>query len=318
MAKELFKVTDESLNVYGFRVLNAGIKLDKFKQNPVGYYNHKREMLPIGLWGELFERDGQMSSEIDFDEQDEFSLRIQQKVQKKIIRGASIGIKILSTSEDPKYLLPGQTRPTVVECELKEISVTDMPANEDCIRLYDDNGNLMNLSQDLDNEFLLQKLNQNENNMTVLLTEGAKLFGLSAEMPEEQLQSAILSKVQALHSENQTLKADIAAFEEKEKNAEKAKIAAFLAQAKADGKITDKTGATWRTLAESNFAAAEKAMQNVEKYTPVSGNLSQGATGGAFEGKKFEELSNAELNQLKETDPDGFKKLRDEFVKTQE
>ena len=35
-----FLISDESTNSYGFAVLTSGINLERFKKNPVMYYNH--------------------------------------------------------------------------------------------------------------------------------------------------------------------------------------------------------------------------------------------------------------------------------------
>ena len=57
MAKPFIISDDSILNDYGFRVLTAGIKLDRYLKNPILLYGHKRtnkydsredEILPLG------------------------------------------------------------------------------------------------------------------------------------------------------------------------------------------------------------------------------------------------------------------------------
>lgn len=130
-------LSTEALNSHGFWVCTSGISLDRFLKNPIMLYNHHRtiegkvdEMLPIGVWKDLQISDrGELTAEPVFDESEEFALRIKSKVEQGILKACSIGISVVETSTDPGMLLPGQTYPTVTKCELKEVSIVDIPSN---------------------------------------------------------------------------------------------------------------------------------------------------------------------------------------------
>jgi hypothetical protein len=148
MAKT-FICSDESVNAYGFRVLTDGIQLTNFKKNPVGFFNHETGGWwsnrndysgPVIRWENIKKEDGKLMADAVFDVSDKLGKQLQNKVENDFIRAASIGFRIISTSNDPTLMLQGQTGPTVTKCELIEISVVDIPANKNAIALYDADG----------------------------------------------------------------------------------------------------------------------------------------------------------------------------------
>lgn len=78
-----------------------------------------------------------LSAEPVFDKVDELSQTIAAKFEAGTFNAASVGIRILATSGEKEYLVPGQTRETVTKCELMEASIVDIPANANAVRLYD-------------------------------------------------------------------------------------------------------------------------------------------------------------------------------------
>lgn len=130
-----FILSDESVNRYGFRVLTKGIKLDNFKANPVMFYNHDRSQLPIGKWINIEVKGDKLMAEPEFDTNDEFAMKIKDKVDKGIINSTSIGFDVLAMSDEYSLMLPGQKRPTVTECDIFEVSMVDIPGNSNAIRM---------------------------------------------------------------------------------------------------------------------------------------------------------------------------------------
>lgn len=146
--KFTFIVTDESVNNYGFRILTTGIDTTQFEKNPVGYYMHQRRSGKayeakgdevVCRWENLQKLgNGIMMADAIFDENDDKAMKIAKKIEKNFIRMASVGVNPIETSEEKKYLLPGQTRATVTKSELIEISVVDRGGNNNAlVKLYD-------------------------------------------------------------------------------------------------------------------------------------------------------------------------------------
>ncbi len=138
-------LTDSSLNRYGYRVLTDGIQnLEAFRKNPVMLYMHFRDdgspywcdYKAIGHWEDIRIEGDQLSAVPVFDRVDELSQTVAKKFEAGTFNAASIGLRILATSEEKEYLLPGQTRATVTKWDLMEASIVDIPANANAVRLY--------------------------------------------------------------------------------------------------------------------------------------------------------------------------------------
>jgi HK97 family phage prohead protease len=136
MTKKEIVLSDETLNRYGYRVLTRGIQLEAFLRNPVMFYNHNRSTLPIGRWENIRRDDGKLIATPVFDTADAFALQIKRKFEDGFINAASIGLSVVATSNEQAAMLPGQKWPTVTKCELFEVSIVDIPANANAIKLY--------------------------------------------------------------------------------------------------------------------------------------------------------------------------------------
>ena len=145
MSQKRLILSDSSLNRYGYRVLTSGLNIENYKKNPILLYMHFRdEGSPI--WGnykavghiEDLQINGDELSGIPvFDKVDDLSREVSAKYEAGTFSAASVGIRIISTSANKDLLLPGQTRETVTESELMEVSIVDIPANANAVRLYD-------------------------------------------------------------------------------------------------------------------------------------------------------------------------------------
>jgi len=138
-----FILSDEIVNDRGSRILTSGIDLDRFKKNPIMLWMHRRDdgwdfsqVLPIGKWENIRIEDDKLMADPVFDENDKFATLIRSKVENDLIKGCSIGINPKEFSEDPKFLVKGQTRATITKCELYEASIVDLPSNKNTVRLF--------------------------------------------------------------------------------------------------------------------------------------------------------------------------------------
>lgn len=138
-----FILSDENINERGFRVLTSGIDLERFEKNPVMLWMHRRDggyeanqVLPIGKWDNIRIEDNKLMADPVFDENDTFAKLIKSKVDSGFVKGASIGIRAIELSDDPKLAQKGQTRATITKCELYEASVVDIPANKNTVQLF--------------------------------------------------------------------------------------------------------------------------------------------------------------------------------------
>lgn len=294
-----FTCTDESLNSYGFWVLTSGIDTGKFMKNPIMLWNHSRsygsrnDVLPIGYWKDLKVEGGKLSAEAVFDEKDDFARTIAEKVRQGVVRACSIGIRILSTSMEEAYLKPGQTRETVVACELREISLCDIPSNGNAVAvaLYDDHDRLLSLSEWT--EATLPLLIKKHNTMNKILTE----LGLADNATEE----SAVAKIKELRKEMEDLRKERREAQESalREEVEQAVRTRCIPGGKKDAymEIGRKSGLAALKSIFSDMAPLPKASQVIHP-----GN-------GMEADKKFSELEETELEALRKDDPNRYAEL---------
>jgi HK97 family phage prohead protease len=262
-------LSDEGLNRYGTRILTAGIKIDSFKKNPVMFYNHDRSKLPIGRWENIKKVEGKLIATADFDAGDEFAKEVKRKLQDGYLNSASVGILVLATSNDPEIMLPGQSYGTITKCELLEVSIVDVPANGNAVKLYQKNaqGELLELSfNDLKNFITEDSMNVTEKTEALAgevkaLQEGFKQVTATLAEISKKIDSLQASFTQADEQKKLILKAeDIIELMEKRKT-QKDKLLEKLA-AHPERKYTD-----WWFL-DNSFLQELKA-KHPEKYTEL-------------------------------------------------
>jgi len=305
-----FVLHDESLNSYGFWMLTAGADLSQFSKNPIMLFNHNRtwrgtedEVLPIGHWENIRIEGDKILADAAFDS-DEFSQKIAKKVEEGTLRMASMGVKCIEESEDPKYIKPGQRYATVLKWKAREASVVDIGANDNALAMYDADDKLISLSADGASIPLKQLKSQNNTEMKQV----ASLLKLKEGATEEEVIAAI-KPLQNMESENQTLKADLQAeqgktaelqgkldaIELKEKEAKTAKATELVGAALKDGRISDNekgdVKAFWLGSFEANYDGSEKALAALPKRKTAKDELKdQGEQGESVWAKRQKEI----------------------------
>lgn len=308
--------TDEALNSYGFWVLTSGIDMSRFDKNPIMLFNHHRtlygrndEILPIGKWQNYgIDKDGVMSGEPVFDTKDPFAAKIAEKVEGGFLSACSIGIRILEVSEDTKYLKPGQQRPTVTKCELREVSVVDIPANPNAagIVLYDENDQVISLSDGGDFGPLRLINNQNSNQMF-------KQIALKLGLPEAATEADVLAKLDAsaqeiatLKSERDKARADLKEYEDKAKEARQKEAADLVDAAVKDGRIDAAKKDTFLKLFEADHEGAKTALESIPARVGLKERAATNGDGGdSLRGMSWDDIDKAgRLKELKEKHPE--------------
>lgn len=134
-----FTLIDESVLQYGFRILMNGYQPKLFASNPVMLLMHNRAegsvfasptndvILPIGRWNNIRIDGTALKAQPEFDDNDEFAVKVENKVNKGYLNGASISLIPIEVSEDASLKLPGQIGPTVTKWEIMEASIVDIP-----------------------------------------------------------------------------------------------------------------------------------------------------------------------------------------------
>ena len=139
------RISNEVVNSYGFRLLTSGVDIEQYQRNPVLLYMHERGKV-IGTVENIAVEGQDLVGELVFDEVTSKSKEVAAQWDKGSLRMVSAGLEVIETSDDPSLLLPGQTGPTVTKWRLMEVSVVDIGANPESLRLYDSDGNQIELS----------------------------------------------------------------------------------------------------------------------------------------------------------------------------
>jgi len=321
MSKRI-RVTDESLNSYGFWVKTSGIDLSDFKNNPICLWNHAQpwrgmedEILPIGIWKDLSVNGAEITAIPEIDTEDEFSSRIAKKFEKGHLRAASIGIQILEWSESADLLKPGQTRPTVTKSKLREISLCDIPSNKNALVLYDQDGSVVNLSDPGTLQNLPTLISQ------PVQTEMNELesMALFLRMPKTATLADVQAKIadlQGLVAENDSLKANLKAFKDAQADARKVEIKSLLDKAVEENRVPQGQRGTYEKLFEADYDSAKSVLDSLPKAIKLSDFPAGGKQGESgkftYDGKSFSQLSKENpsvLASLKENDLETFKQL---------
>lgn len=183
-----FVINTENVNEYKYRILTDGIDYTQYMRNPVVLYLHNRDDWKnkgsevIGRCVNLSVQDKKLIASIEFDEKEEFSKKIADKVAGGFIRMASMYAEVIAASSEPELVKEGQLYETVTKCKLVEISIVPIGGNDDALKL-----------SKKDAEVKLNKLNvKKEEDMSELKTIALAL-GKPADTSENVLLETIAS-----------------------------------------------------------------------------------------------------------------------------
>lgn len=294
------RITNESVNSYGFRVLTSGIDLEQYRRNPVLLYMHERGNV-IGYVKDLQVENGEVTGELVFDEASELSVRCKKQYEVGSLRMVSVGLDPKETSDAPELLLEGQTRPTVTKSKLVEVSLVDIGANDDAITMYNE-GTAIELEKD--GNCLLPLLSNNPINQT---TMDFKAIALKLGLPETADEATILAKIADLQKEagaSVTLKAE-------NDQLKLASITTLVDKAITEKKITVENKEHFLNLGKTIGAEElEKTLAAMSPNVKLSGVIHQGgspAQQGSY--TKLSEVPEAELLTMRQSDPATYKRL---------
>jgi hypothetical protein len=311
MSKKVFRVSDESLNSYGYWVLTAGIDLTEFLVNPIMFYNHDRSRLPIGTWENVHVKDNQLFATPKFATH-QFAKDIEAMVEDGTIKTASIGAVPLGLSDASDLIKQGQIRPTLVKSLLKELSVTDISSNKNAVALYDAEMHLITLNDGVDCPLPLLTLTDtslsNNNNLDM------KGILVKLGLPDTATEADGIVKLQDIQAENVSLKAQLTAMNAEKTLARKGEIKTLLDAAVTDNRIQEIDRANFEQLFDQNFDAAKAVLSNIKPQVKLSEVVipdgGAGLTELKWNGEAWKALDKGgKLEQLKAQNFDLFKQM---------
>lgn len=297
------RISNDSLNSYGSRVLTSGMDVSQYNRNPVLLYMHERGNV-VGYVKDLKVENNEVTGELMFDCASELSQRCKKQFEFGSLRMVSAGLEILAMSEDKDLLVQGQTRPTITKSKLFEVSVADVGANDDALVLHKD-GKRITLGRDGDcplpllNNNNKQKKTEEMENKTIALNLGLPETATEAEI------SAKIAELKAVKEQNASL------LQEKEKLT-LARINSLIDQAIADKRIElnnkDQFVELGKKIGAEELEKTLKAMHPAVKLSSVLGHQG-GAPAGDQNFTKLSEVPADRIAALRAENPKEYKRL---------
>ena len=309
-----FRLSDETVNCYGYRLLTSGLMLERF--NPaIGFLMHDRERGVAIRWEDLEVREGALYGKPVVNETEYPNLA--KEIEDGFYAAASVGhIVALELSDDPQLKMEGQTGPTVTKWFPRECSIVDIPGNYNAValgKLYDEKNDQVLID-------LSDNTNQNENKMEKVITIATLLSlglaDLTAESSSEQVMDALkdlaakAARVDEAEKKCNDLVAEMAAMKEK---AAAEKVEAILKKGLADHKLTKELADALKADYATNPEGLEKLVAAMPKQATVALHLKAGEVPEKYAGKSYNDLyANGELEKVKKEYPGLYAKLREE------
>ncbi len=292
MSKKTFILNDETVkNSYGFRVLTAGISLERFAANPVCLNNHSNHTKDVlGAWADVKADGALLTATPDFDTEDTDGKEVVRKVLSGKLKACSIGIII-----EPEHVLALENGDIVVtKCELMEASIVAVPSNANAVVLYSQDGNPLTEQQTKQIVLAAQTAKpftkpDNPDNMKILLSH-LQLAEGSTEAAVLEAIKGIEAKLTASKNENVKLQADYDALVKADNDRKAADLSAKIDAAVKDGRIDADAKATF---AELSYESATKLLATLKPRKPVAEQIDNPADAS----EKYEKLSFEELRK---------------------
>lgn len=312
MSRKTFILNDENIkNSYGFRVLTAGISLERFAANPVCLNNHSNHTKDVlGAWADVKADGALLTASADFDTEDPDGKEVVRKVEAGKLKACSIGIII-----DPESVTVLESGDVLVtKCELMEASIVAVPSNANAVVLYSQDGNP--LTEQQTKQILLNaqtaKPFEKPDNMK-LITAHLQLDDIANETAILDAVKGIEAKLTASKNENLKLKADYDALVKADADRKAADLSAKIDAAVKDGRIDADAKPTF---AELSYESATKLLATLKPRKTVEEQIeSTGAASEKYEKLNFEELRKQnKLAALKAEFPDIYdQKFEEQF-----
>ena len=296
------RITNDSLNSYGTRVLTSGMEIGQYERNPVLLYQHNRGQV-IGYVKDIKVEKNEVTGELMFDCASELSQRCKKQFEFGSLRMVSVGIDILETSEEKSNLVQGQTRPTITKSKLFEVSLVDIGANDDAIVLQKD-GERITLGKNETSSFL-PLINNNNNQIQTQMEqkELCLLLGLPETADEAAIKAAIdgLKKSQANCSKLEAEKATL------ELERLTAAVDKAISEKRIDATKKDQFLELGKKVGYQELQNVFAAMTPQTKLSAVLGHQGVAPTSNTY--KKLSDVPSSEMLKLRSENPEEYKRL---------
>ncbi len=297
-------------NSFGFKVKISGIGLKRFKANPVMLSEHNYGFV-LGKWEEveLNKEKEQLLATPLFDSEDPDAAKIEGKVERGFINGASVG---LSFNPDDFKMIDGEL--VLTKSELVEASICAIPADSTALRLYhadsekplsDEEVGKLCLSFEKETNFKSNNMNKPLIKLSALAVTSLGLDGSKTEFEPTEIEVAVL----AMEKEKEALRVSNEAYKAKEEQAQAELCTTLVDDALKAGKITADKKEAFLKMAKADYQLTKETLDAIpgkQSYVKGLGGKPQDAELSLDDFCKME-LS-AQL-EWKEANPEAYAKM---------
>lgn len=300
-----FVLNDEKvINSYGFRTLNAGIDLTRFKSNPVMLDDHWNGTASVvGRWKNLRTEGSKLLADDEFDEEDEAAKKLKGKVDRGYIKSCSMGLLYnranMKANADGSY--------TLEKSELMEASIVAIPSNANSLRLYAANTGVRMTDGEV--KLSIQNLKPENTEMEKIILSAAALIALGLNSADDA--NAVSTAIERLKKDldneknaHTALKATVAA---NSKTAAESLVDEAINQGRLKADMRD----DFVKMAMDNHALAAKVIAGMPAKQSLGGKVDNPASGATAVKSidDFMKLSHEEQLQFKADNPAEYAKL---------
>ncbi|MDO9554534.1 hypothetical protein [Rhodonellum sp.] len=319
-------LNDETkINSYGFRLLNAGLDLERFKENPMMLAMHKDWDLNsvIGRWTNIRIEGNLLLADDEFDMEDPEAKKIAGKAARGFLKACSLGFLFLQ--ENFIKAIDGVF--DLVKSEAYEASVVVVGSNANAARLYASPGVLMNSDQiklciaDLKKATLSVDTKQkpNSNKMEKFTLSGAALSVLlTTGLNNQDDAGAVNSSIAKLGADLKQAQDDLALAKTSIQTMKDAQLALakknatdLVDSAITAGKLTVDKKEQFVNLALNDFDLAISILGNMpgKQGLSVTGGNPHGHSDDPKDLEAFTKLPVSKQLAFKESNPEGYQSL---------
>jgi len=297
-------LTDNSVNVYGYRCLTEGLQLDRYKP-AIGFLMHNRERGVAVKWEDL-RVDGDKLWGKPVVNTTAFP-DLAQQIEDGFYDAASCGkIVALEWSDEPEMKIEGQPGITVTKWFPRDISIVDIPGNYNALaNLYDEADNVL---MDLSDKKQVFNNNQNQNEMPDLnlTAEQKKLLDLKDDATPEQVGVVLADLVDKAKRTDKAEK-DLADLKAETTTKE---VNEILEKGMTDKKLTKDLADKLRTTYKENPTGL-KDLINAMTAQKIVGVTEGEDIPEKYKGKSFDDLYvSGDLADIKINYPEFYKTLK--------
>lgn len=304
-----FVVLDETTLTNGIRVLVSGVDTAQFEKNPVALYLHNDWSMPIGTWANIRKEGGKLLADFvpDYEDEDKEVQRLIGKVNRGVIKMASVGLVELKVSDQAADITEAENTATVIGSRLREISIVPIGKNHNALRLYDDGGKELNLAD--------KSLNLSDYNFSTKITnqKGTKMekeILKALNLADAATPAQVVEKIQLLLSDKEeadnrvaVLQGKLDAIDTAKKEVQKAEALKLTDTAIADGRLDAKAKESTLQAFDRDFEGTKTILDSIAKPTSVQQLIDDKKKGAEFADKSWDDLDKSgKLEELKAAD----------------